>query len=64
MISFENEFPDYIVELNESSVLYIHDKNTGLSIVRICGLNRPKPEPRDEVEELIDITLDYREDVK
>ena len=55
----EFNYMDYVVEIDiRRGVIYVHDKNTGASILRVCGLNSPKPEPRDSVINLIDITLD------
>lgn len=37
-------------------VLYIHDKNYGCSVVRICGLNRERIKKKD-LPDSVDITF-------
>lgn len=52
------EFPDLEIEITDAGVLYIHDKLRGVTIVRVCGLNRlRKPMTDGEQPTQVDVTI-------
>lgn len=53
------EFDDVLMEIDaQRGVIYVHDKTTGATLLRLCSLPKPIPNPR-EAQGFLDITHMY-----